>query len=227
MPGEGSEGSAVAVPYPQTREFQAFRTNIDYARKMVVAGKSLAAFESPLFDIGDFYRAAWVQGVSAVDHWFHEELYRRVAELAGQDSPSMPYQLTRFELPLEKVEQIRRQTVTLAEAVAEHVKAKWANASLQNPRKISEALKLVTEADVWAEAAEKINTWNHGRTSMTSQTLKKQYTAITERRNKIAHDADLLDGSLKERRPISDADVTDALDWLERIALAIAHVLGP
>lgn len=45
-----------------------------------------------------FYRAAWAQAVSAIDHWFHEELYRRVAELAGKDSPGMPYQLTSFEL---------------------------------------------------------------------------------------------------------------------------------
>ncbi|WP_435241799.1 hypothetical protein [Streptomyces cucumeris] len=48
----------------------------------------------------------------------------------------------------------------------------------------------------------------------------------TERRNRIAHDADLLDGQLKRRREISDADVTDAIDWIERIALAIATVLG-
>ncbi|WP_018635951.1 hypothetical protein [Parafrankia elaeagni] len=214
------------VPYPQTREFEAFRRNIEYARKMVRAGQSLAAFQSPVFDIGDFYRAAWVQAVSAIDHWFHEELYRRVAELAGQDSPGMPYQLTRFELPLQQVEEIRRGTVTLADAVSDHVRAKWANASLQNPRKISEALKLVTEENVWARAAAQINEWNHGRTAMTDQGLKKQYIGITERRNKIAHDADLVDGDLEKRRDITDADVSDAIDWLERIARAIATVLG-
>ncbi|MGP3981421.1 hypothetical protein [Streptomyces sp. KR80] len=216
----------MAIPHPQTREFQAFRTNLEYARKMILAGQSLAAFQSPVFDIGDFYRAAWVQAVSAIDHWFHEELYRRVADLAAQDSPGMPYQLTKFELPLAKVEDLRRGTTTLADAVSEHVKAKWANASLQNPRKISEALKLVTEEDIWAKAAVQLNAWNHDRTSLTAQSLKKQYVAIMERRNKIAHDADLLDGDLKRRRPITDADVTDAIDWIERIALAIASVLG-
>ncbi|MCJ1680776.1 hypothetical protein MTF65_26200 [Streptomyces sp. APSN-46.1] len=216
----------MAVPYPQTREFQAFRTNIEYARKMVVAGQSLAAFQSPVFDIGDFYRAAWVQAVSAIDHWFHEELFRRVAELAAQDSPDMPYQLRQFELPLVKIEEVQRGTTTLADAVLEGVKAKWGSASLQNPRKISEALKLVTEENLWAKAAVQLNEWNHGRTGMTEQTLKKQYISITERRNKIAHYSDLVDGSLKQRRPISDADVTDAIDWVERIALAIAKVLG-
>ncbi len=214
------------IQRPQTREFQAFTTNLDYARKMITAGKNLAAFESPLLDIGDFYRAAWVQAVSAIDHWFHEELYRRVAVLAGQDSDDMPYQLTRFELPLAMVEEIRRGDTTLADAVSEHVKAKWSNASLQNPRKISEALKLVTEEDIWAKAAVQMNEWNHGRTSLTAQTLKKRYVEIMERRNKIAHDADLVEGHLKQRRPITEGDVTDAVDWLERTALAIAKVLG-
>lgn len=216
----------MAVGHPQTREFQAFKTNIEYARKMVLAGQSLAAFQSPVFDIGDFYRAAWVQAVSAVDHWFHEVLYRRVAELAVQDSPGMPYQLNNFELPLKKVEEVRRGTTTLADAVSDHVRAKWSNAALQNPRKISEALKLVTEENIWAKAAAQINEWHHGRTAMTEQALKKQYMAITERRNKIAHDADLVDGSLDQRRGITGAEVNDAIDWIERIALAIAKVIG-
>ncbi|MEU8870787.1 hypothetical protein AB0D24_06380 [Streptomyces javensis] len=42
----------------------------------------------------------------------------------------------------------------------------------------------------------------------------------------IAHVMDLLDGDLKRRRHISDADVTDAINWVERIALAIGTVLG-
>ncbi|ONK12038.1 hypothetical protein [Streptomyces sp. MP131-18] len=214
------------VPPPQTREFQAFSRNIEYARQMVTAGHHLAPFQSPVIDIGDFYRAAWVQAVSAIDHWFHEELYRRVAEIAAQDSPDMPHQLTRFELPLAKVEEVRRGTTTLAEAVSEHVRTKWGNASLQNPRKISEALKLVTEDDVWGKAAAEINTWSHNRTAFTGQKLKQRYVEITERRNKIAHDADLLDGDLKRRRPITEAEVTDAINWIERIALAIATALG-
>ncbi|GAB7050551.1 hypothetical protein [Catenuloplanes indicus] len=212
--------------YPQTREFQAFKTNIEYARKMVVAGQSLAAFQSPILDIGDFYRAAWVQAVGAIDHWFHEELYRRVAELAAQDGPGMPYQLTAFELPLRRVEEVRRGTTTLADAVSEQVRLKWGNVALQNPRKIGEALKLVTEENVWVKAAGQINEWTHGRTAMNEQALKRRYIAITERRNKIAHEADLVDGSLHERRAITDAEVTDAINWIERIALAIATVLG-
>ncbi|MFD3735779.1 hypothetical protein [Streptomyces sp. NPDC058632] len=34
----------------------------------------------------------------------------------------------------------------------------------------------------------------------------------------------LVDGDLEQRRPIDEAAVTDAIDWIERIALAIARV---
>ncbi|GAA4966631.1 hypothetical protein GCM10023238_38030 [Streptomyces heliomycini] len=62
-------------------------TNLSYARRMVKAGRMLTPFRSPTIDIDDFYRAAWVQAVAAIDHWLHEEVLRRVAELTLQDSP--------------------------------------------------------------------------------------------------------------------------------------------
>jgi hypothetical protein len=64
-----------------------------------------------------------------------------------------------------------------------------------------------------------------GRTSLNEKALRSRYLEITQRRNEIAHDADLIDGDLQQRRPIDEADVNDAIDWIERIALAIAHVI--
>ncbi|OKJ76222.1 hypothetical protein [Streptomyces sp. CB02460] len=215
----------MAIPRPNTSQFEAFTTNLAYARKMVDAGRYLAPFQPGTVDVDDFYRAAWVQAVAAIDHWFHEELFRRVAELAARESPEMPLQLRNYEIPLHRVEAMQRGDVTLTAVVVEHVRDRWGNASLQNPRAISEALRLVTEKNVWQEAATQINTWLGGRTAYTDKTLKKQFMGITNRRNKIAHDADLVSGDLKQRRPITEHDVTDAINWIDRIALAVAHVL--
>ena len=201
-------------------------TNLSYARRRVKAGRMLTPFRSPTIDIDDFYRAAWVQAVAAIDHWLHEEVLRRVAELTLQDSPAMPPQLRRYELPLHRVEAVRRGEVTLSEAVVEHLREKLAVQALQHPGKISEVLRLVTEKKVWYEAAGCINQhFFQGRTTFNEKKLRSRYLEITQRRNKIAHDADLIDGDLKQRRPIDEAEVTDAIDWIERIALAIAHVL--
>ncbi|GAA1424489.1 hypothetical protein GCM10009601_29320 [Streptomyces thermospinosisporus] len=186
----------------------------------------LTPFRSPTIDIDDFYRAAWVQAVAALDHWLHEEVLRRVAELTLKDSPAMPPQLRRYELPLHQVEAVRRGEVTLSEAVVEHLRDKLSVQALQHPGKIAEVLRLVTEKKVWYEAAGCINKeFFQGRTTFNEKTLRSRFLEITQRRNKIAHDADLIDGDLKQRRPIDEAEVTDAIDWIERIALAIAHVL--
>lgn len=216
----------MAVSRPQTRQFEAFMANLSYARRMVEAGRMLTPFRSPTIDIDDFYRAAWVQAVAAIDHWLHEEVLRRVEELTAKDSPEMPPQLRRYELPLHRVEAVRRGDVTLSEAVAEHLREKLAVQALQHPGKISEVLRLVTERKVWFEAAGCINQhFFQGRTTFNEKKLRSRYLEITQRRNKIAHDADLIDGDLQRRRPIDEAEVTDAIDWIERIALAIAHVL--
>ncbi|MFD8230593.1 hypothetical protein ACFV20_01645 [Streptomyces sp. NPDC059696] len=216
----------MAVSRPQTRQFEAFMTNLSYARRMVETGRMLTPLQSPTIGIDDFYRAAWVQAVAAIDHWLHEEVLRRVAELTVKDSPEMPPQLRRYELPLYRVEAVRRGEVTLSEAVAEHLREKLAVQALQHPGKISEVLRLVTEKKVWYEAAGCINQhFFQGRTTFNEKKLRSRYLEITQRRNKIAHDADLIDGDLEQRRPIDEAEVTDAIDWIERIALAIAYVL--
>lgn len=84
----------------------------------------------------------------------------------------------------------------------------------------------MTDKKVWYLAAGWINkSFFDSRTTLNEKTLRSRYLEITQRRNKIAHDADLIDGDLKQRRAIDEADVNDAIDWIERIALAIAHVL--
>ncbi|MFE9498653.1 hypothetical protein [Streptomyces collinus] len=216
----------MAISRPQTRQFEAFMTNLSYARRMVKAGAMLTPFRSPTIDIDDFYRAAWVQAVAAIDHWMHEEVLRRVAELAAKDSPEMPYQLRVYELPLHTVEAVRRGDVTLPDAVVAHLREKLSAQALQHPGKISEVLKLVTERKVWYEVAGCVNKeFFQGRTTLNEKALRSRYLEITQRRNKIAHDADLIDGDLHQRHPIDAAEVTDAIEWIERIALAIAHVL--
>jgi len=138
----------------------------------------------------------------------------------------MPAQLKKFELPLSVIEEVRLGNLPISDAVLEHVRSKWFFAALQNPRKIAEALRLVTDEDVWGKSAAKLNEWNHGATNLDATRLKSRLSAIVERRNQIAHAADLEDGHLKRRHAIDSATTTDAVDWIERIAIAIVTVLG-
>ncbi|MFX0581339.1 hypothetical protein [Nocardia nepalensis] len=215
----------MSIPRPKTRLFDAFTTNINYARGLVKAGQSLADLEVTSFDTGDLYRAAWVQAVSALDHWLHEEIFARVAELADNTGPGMPTALRNVQLPLSVVEQVRLDNLRLRDAVVDQVKGKWATQSLQNPKEISSALKLVCDDDVWSLVARQMNSWNnYAPPTWSRDAVSKRLSAVNRRRNEIAHAAD-LDPTTGRRRPISYQDATDAVAWIDSIALAIAMVL--
>lgn len=58
----------MSIAQPDTRQFLSFTTNLAYARDLITAGNSLQGLQPGALDINDLYRAAWVQGVSAMDH---------------------------------------------------------------------------------------------------------------------------------------------------------------
>ncbi|MFJ9174963.1 hypothetical protein [Streptomyces sp. NPDC102360] len=215
----------MTIAHPQTRQFESFVTNLSYARQMVRAGQALEVLSPKGIDTGDFYRAAWVQSTAALEHWVQEEVLRRVAEESAKDGPDMPKKLRDYPLPLHCVERVQRGETTMAELVAERVRQDIARQTLQNPDAIAKVMALVTDVKVWRDAAKWVNRWNQYRTSYDEKRLRGQYILLLRRRNQIAHDADLIDGDLKQRRQIGEADVTDALNWIERIALALAYAL--
>ncbi|WP_449060371.1 hypothetical protein [Planomonospora algeriensis] len=59
---------------PPTEAFQEFHRNLEYAPDLVNGGRRLEQLKVGAFDIGDIYRAAWVQAVAALDHWVHQEI---------------------------------------------------------------------------------------------------------------------------------------------------------
>ncbi|WP_240139979.1 hypothetical protein [Streptomyces sp. MUM 178J] len=215
----------MAIAHPQTHQFESFVTNLSYARKMVRAGQALEVLSPKGIDTADFYRAAWVQSIAALEHWVQEEVLRRVAEEAAKDDPDMPRKLRDYPLPLYCLERVQRGESTTSEVVAERVRQDIARQTLQNPDAIAKVMALVTDVKVWREAAKWVNRWSQYRTSYDEKRLRGKYILLLRRRNQIAHDADLIDGDLKQRRPIGEADVTDALNWIERIALALAYAL--
>ena len=56
---------------------------------------------------------------------------------------------------------------------------------------------------------------------------KAQLCAIVDRRNKIAHEADLDPGNPGERWPIDRPLVEEAIDFIESTIRAIYEVAGP
>jgi hypothetical protein len=90
--------------------------------------------------------------------------------------------------------------------------------SFQQPDKIAEAIRLISDKKLWDEVATIIN--------KSPKEIKKQLSLIVERRNKIAHEADINPTfNLGDRWAIDEAMVNDAVDFIEQVIESIHQIL--
>ncbi|TVP55613.1 MAG: hypothetical protein EA343_24875 [Nodularia sp. (in: Bacteria)] len=90
--------------------------------------------------------------------------------------------------------------------------------SFQEPEKIAEAMRYISTAKLWLEVANKIG--------KPDKEIKQQLKLIVDRRNKIAHEADIDPTfSLGNRWDIDESMVNDAVDFIEQVVESIHRIL--
>jgi RiboL-PSP-HEPN len=90
--------------------------------------------------------------------------------------------------------------------------------SFQQPDKIADAIRLISEKKLWDEVATKLE--------MSAKGIKQQLNAIVDRRNKIAHEADINPTfGIGSRWNIDENLVNDAVDFIEQVVESIHQVL--
>ncbi|MGW6441681.1 hypothetical protein [Lentzea sp. NPDC055074] len=204
-----------------TAAFAELRRNLDYARDLVRGGRHLERLQVGAFDVADLYRAAWVQAVSALDHWVHRELYDRASAFASSFSANRPAKFLRIEVPMSLLEAVLHGTAVMEDVFRTHLRAQYGYLSFQNPDKIKYAFSFVSDVSLWPGVAAQLGPGH------TPKSVQDQLNAIVKRRNRIAHETDRDHEAGGVRTPIADKEVTDTIDWLETMAGAIFAVIGP
>lgn len=207
----------------ETEALREFRANMDYARGLVRGGQHLERLRVGAFDVADLYRSAWVQAVSALDHWVHSELYDRALGLALQVSEERPARFLKIEVPMSLLEDVLHHSGSLEERFRDHLKSRFGYTSYQNPEKIKEAFAYVSDVPLWESVAKHLS---QDGESWTHQSVRYRISQIMNRRNLIAHAAD-RDPVTGKRTAIQHREATETIDWLEQVAVAISHVVGP
>jgi hypothetical protein len=87
----------------------------------------------------------------------------------------------------------------------------------QHPDKIADALRLIVDFKLWDTVAAKLNS--------DAQVIKDTLRLVVDRRNKIAHEADVDPTYPHSRWPISQADVDGTLSFLNETVEAICEVI--
>jgi len=147
----------------------------------------------------------------SIGSWLENEIQQNYGSFFGQESRSISEVLPMIEnLLTNKL----NSNYWLEAEIRENLSYK----SFQQPDKIAEAIRLISAKELWKEVASKLN--------KPAKDIKNQLSAIVDRRNKIAHEAD-IDPSygIGSRWNIDENLVNDAVTFIEQLVENIHQVL--
>ncbi|WP_147378856.1 hypothetical protein [Mycobacteroides abscessus] len=208
------------------RELDLFERSLTRARDMMGLASSLTNTTSAAMDVSDIHRAAFVQGVSAFDTFIHEEVRVRILNIFASGI-TMPKALRKFKVTLSSSRVALTNSGLSTASVSwleTEIREQHALLSFQKPDKVADAMRLVSDTQLWSALATQLGQQPVGREAG-DQILKRRLTLIADRRNTIVHQSD-IDPTPPgdELYPMTQATVEEALDFLDLLARGIQAV---
>lgn len=186
-----------------------FRENIIRVKHLGGINQAFRSMTTSAIDTSDILRAQYVLALSALDHYVHEIARLGMLEIFDGKRTASPAYL-RFRISFSCLD--ATQTLSRSNLEAE-IRIQHGFVTFQRPDRIAEAIRLFSEVKLWDSVGKRTNTH--------PESIKQRLTLIVDRRNKIAHEADLDPTYPKARWPISESDLGDVIEFLVRVVEAI------
>jgi hypothetical protein len=173
------------------------------------------------FDVTDVYRAAWVQGVAALDHWVRLEVRERMLAQVGRKPVG-----AHFKLPLALAEQVAAGSLPADAAAHLHWRETVERKVFQRPDVIEKALlKVANASELWPRVATVLTERGGVDETYSANDVDARLREIAQRRHKIVHEYDEDPDHPPAKRAIDKSTTTRAISWIEQLAEAIVVVL--
>lgn len=193
--------------------FSQFSINIEEVRKTHLISSSLSVPTSSIVDTSSILRSCIVLSVSAIDHLIHELTLIGMSEIFNGVRPATP-RYSSFNVSLGFIGAITA-TPPLVTFESE-VRKSLGWQTFQRPEKIKDAIALFNPLQLWQQVAIAMGD--------TEINIKNRLNLIVDRRNMIAHEAD-IEPIFKTKRPINDIDVTGTIDFIEILGTTIYNLV--
>ncbi|MGD1806889.1 HEPN domain-containing protein [Dapis sp. BLCC M126] len=179
---------------------------------MIAIHNSVKAQSTSVLDLSDILRASLVLVVSALDFYIHEVEVVRLGMLEiHQGLRPEPPAFSRFQISLATA----REGLKYLE---DEIRQRHSYKSFQQPDSIADAIRLISDKKLWLEVANIM-----GRTD---KDIKQELKIIIDRRNKIAHEADIDPTlSLGNRWAIDEIMVGGAVNFIEQVVDSIHSII--
>jgi hypothetical protein len=191
-----------------------FRANLSYVRNLSAVHVAARTF-SPGLDTSDVLRAQIVLVVSALDHYIHELTRLGILEVFNGKRPrTSAFDRTRVTLD-GVLGGLKNPAVD--DWLNDQIRRDHSWQSFQTAENIADAIRLFSNVVLWDQVGQELG--------VDPQILKGQLKLTIDRRNKIAHEADLDPSFPGARWPIDDAMAKGAIDFVEQVCEAIQRVV--
>lgn len=203
------------------RALDQFEENVSRIRDLDNLTESISKLITPAIDISDILRAEIVLAVSALDHFVHELVRLAMLEIAaGTRPPTDAFEKFTISIKDVKIGASTHPSLTWFENV---IREKHSWLSFQHPEKVADALRLIANQPLWDSVATQINR-RRKKTLLTAKDIKITLRLIVDRRDKIAHEADMDPTAPGTRWAIDHQDVLETMTFVQTIARAIYKV---
>jgi hypothetical protein len=194
-----------------------FRISIGRVRDLIAVHNSLKAQASSVLDLSDMLRAALVLAVSALDYYIHEVVRIGMLEIHRGERPEPPG-FSAFQISLGNARAGINAGQNIDSWLEDEIRQRHSYKSFQQPEAIADAIRLICDKKLWEEVSTNM--------SRPAKDIKQQLNLIVDRRNKIAHEADIDPTlSIGNRWPIDELLVNEAVDFIEQVVESIHNIL--
>lgn len=194
---------------------QHFRANSDRVREIGGLYDALSDLTTSIVDASDLLRSQIVMTVSALDYYIHE--ITRIGMLEIFDGKRIPTDaFLKFQISMETLQATVSAGVS-SSLLENEIREKHGYLSFQHPDRIADAIRLFYPSPLWPDVASNL--------SVSVNDVKTRLKLIVERRNKIAHEADMDPSYPGARWPITEHDVQTTIDFIEKVCESIHSII--
>jgi len=191
------------------KAIEEFRTSMDRVRHLGGLHEAMSSLTTSAVDASDLLRAQLVLGVSALDYYIHEvTVLGMVAVFEGRRPPTPAF--LKYRVAMDSV---LSGTSSACGWFESDIRERHSYLSFQQPDKIADAIRLFSDVKLWENVALQL--------AIPEQDVKARLKLIVDRRNKIAHEADIDPSFPNMRWPISKPDVDQSLAYIAQICESI------
>ncbi len=190
-----------------------FKENLQRVRDLSHLINAIGSMTTSAIDLSDLLRSQIVLSVSALDHFIHEYVRLGMLEIQrGVRAPTDAY--LRFQIPLR----VTHPTTAISSSdwLDDVIRERHSWLSFQHPDKVADAIRLISSEQLWKRVEDKLG--------IPARDIKTRLSLIVDRRNKIAHEADMDPTNPGIRWPINLNMVNETIDFIERIVQTIFDI---